>query len=213
MNETGAAGPRIVCRHGRPSPTMSSPQCDPLVKERRRTPVPAGRRAGSRRCRRGRRRQRVRAGRTPGLPRGARQVGHASRYSETWMFSQLPRCSIDSARADSRLPASISRAGISLRRARHVAQLVSLRSEDLDGEHVVSVLGLSAKRKALPRAQAVGSRLRVVVGDSSHVHTSEQDRRLAHRSEDRNLRLSDTRLSAPGSPACAPPSRFPPTSC
>ena len=55
-------------------------------------------------------------GRTPGLPRGARQVGHASRFSETWMFSQLPRCSIDSARADSRLPASISRAGISLRR-------------------------------------------------------------------------------------------------
>ena len=33
------------------------------------------------------------------------------------MFSQLPRCAIDSVRADRRLPASISRAGISLRRA------------------------------------------------------------------------------------------------
>ena len=43
-------------------------------------------------------------------------VQASSRYSETWMFSQLPRCAIDSARADRRLPASISRAGISLRR-------------------------------------------------------------------------------------------------
>ena len=45
-----------------------------------------------------------------------RAVQASSRYSETWMFSQLPRCAIDSARADRRLPASISRAGISLRR-------------------------------------------------------------------------------------------------
>ena len=43
-------------------------------------------------------------------------VQASSRYSETWMFSQLPRCAIDSVRADRRLPASISRAGISLRR-------------------------------------------------------------------------------------------------
>ena len=47
-------------------------------------------------------------------PTGAVQA--SSRYSETWMFSQMPRCAIDSARADRRLPASISRAGISLRR-------------------------------------------------------------------------------------------------
>ena len=33
------------------------------------------------------------------------------------MFNQLPRCLIDSARADTRLPASMSRAGISLRLA------------------------------------------------------------------------------------------------
>ena len=59
---------------------------------------------------------RASGGRLQDCPAGARQVGHASRFSETWMFSQLPRCSIDSARADSRLPASISRAGISLRR-------------------------------------------------------------------------------------------------
>ena len=45
-----------------------------------------------------------------------RAVQASSRYSETWMFSQMPRCAIDSARADRRLPASISRAGISLRR-------------------------------------------------------------------------------------------------
>ena len=43
-------------------------------------------------------------------------VQASSRYSETWMVSQLPRCAIDSVRADRRLPASISRAGISLRR-------------------------------------------------------------------------------------------------
>ena len=38
-------------------------------------------------------------------------VQASSRYSETWMFSQLPRCATDSARADRRLPASISRCG------------------------------------------------------------------------------------------------------
>ena len=36
--------------------------------------------------------------------------------------------------------------------AGHVAQLVSLRSEDLDGERIVAVLGLPPKRKALPGA-------------------------------------------------------------
>ncbi len=46
---------------------------------------------------------------------GGRRGQASSRYSETWMFNQLPRCVIDSARADRRLPASISRAGISLR--------------------------------------------------------------------------------------------------
>ena len=46
-------------------------------------------------------------------PRGAVQA--SSRYSDIWMLSQLPRRSMDAARADRRLPASISRAGISLR--------------------------------------------------------------------------------------------------
>ena len=79
-------------------------------------------------------------------------VQASSRYSETWMFSQLPRCAIDSARADRRLPASISRRGHLVAPAGHVAQLVSLRSKDLDGERIVAVLGLPPKRKALPGA-------------------------------------------------------------
>ena len=48
------------------------------------------------------------------VSRGAVQA--SSRYSDIWMFSQLPRRSMDSTRADRRLPASIRRAGISLRR-------------------------------------------------------------------------------------------------
>ena len=46
--------------------------------------------------------------------RGSAAVQASSRYSDSWMFSQLPRRETDSARADRRLPASIIRAGISL---------------------------------------------------------------------------------------------------
>ena len=49
-----------------------------------------------------------------GMSRGAVQA--SSGYSDIWMFGQLPRRSMDSARADRRLPASITRAAISLRR-------------------------------------------------------------------------------------------------
>ena len=91
------------------------------------------------------------------------------------MFSQLPRRSMDSARADKRFGGVDQPGGHLVAPAGHVTELVCPRSEDLDRARVVAVPGLPAKHEALPGARAVGHGLGVVVGGSGDAHAGEQN--------------------------------------